>query len=147
VESDVEQSLVPITVERLPGEVIKITTNEDLKRGEYALVFRKKDPSSVHTANVALKATARQVSAPAEAAPTAPTAGSFPGMTPEMMAQMSPDQIAAMQQMQQGQAQPAQPRGGMFGGLGRKAPAAPPTPAPTADASAGFLAWDFRVLP
>ncbi len=141
VESDVEQSLVPITVERMPNGVIKLTTDEDLKRGEYALVFRKKDESGVRTANVPLKPAPRQASAPAEA---------FPGMTPEMMGQMTPEQMAAMQQMQQGQAPPAQPRGGMFGGLGlgRRAPAAPPTPAPGADAAgAGFLAWDFRVLP
>jgi hypothetical protein len=129
VESDVEQSLVPIAVERMPNGVIRITTAEDLKRGEYALVFRKKDPSSVYTANVPLRATPSQASAPAGATPPA---GAFPGMTPEMM----------------GQAQPAQPRGGMFGGLGRRPPAAPPTPAPGADtATAGFLAWDFRVLP
>ncbi len=140
-----EQSLVPITVERMPNGVIKITTDEDLKRGEYALVFRKNDASSVHTANVPLKATPKQASAPAQAAPSA---GTFPGMTPEMMGDMTPEQMAAMQQMQQGQAQPAQPRGGMFGGLGRRTPAAPPTQAPGADAAvAGFLAWDFRVLP
>jgi len=145
VESDVEQSLVPITVERMPNGVIKITTDEDLKRGEYALVFRKNDASSVRTANVPLKATPKQASAPAQAAPSA---GAFPGMTPEMMGDMTPEQMAAMQQMQQAQAQPAQPRGGMFGGLGRRTPAAPPPQAPGADAAvAGFLAWDFRVLP
>lgn len=145
VESDVEQSLVPITVERVPNGVIKITTAEDLKRGEYALVFRKKDASSLYTANVPLKATPKQANAPAQATPPA---GAFPGMTPEMMGQMTPEQMAAMQQMQQGQVQPAQQRGGMFGGLGRRTPAAPPTQAPGADtAVAGFLAWDFRVLP
>lgn len=146
VESDVEQSLVPITVERMPNGVIRITTNEDLTRGEYALVFRKKDASSVYTSNVALKATPSQASAPAQAAPPA---GAFPGMTPEMMGQITQEQMAAMQQGQAQPAQPARPRGGMFGGLmGRRAPAAPPPQAPGADtAVAGFLAWDFRVLP
>ncbi len=140
-ESDVEQSLVPINVERMPNGIIRITTGEDLRRGEYALVFRKKEASNTYTANVPLKSTPRPASAPA---------GAYPGMTPEMMGQMTPEQMAAMQQMQQGQAQPAQPRGGMFGGLGlgRRAPAAPPTQAPFADAGGtGFLAWDFRVLP
>lgn len=161
-ESNVEQSLVPITVERMPNEIIKITTGEDLKRGEYALVFRKKDPASALTANVVLKATQKQTGASADATPPAgamPPGGAFPGMTPEMMAQMTPEQRAAMQQQmiamqmqQQGQGQPpAQPKGGgmggMFGGMGRKTPPPPPTQAPTADASTGFLAWDFRVLP
>ncbi len=133
VESDVEQSLIPITVERMPESVIRITTNEDLKRGEYALVFRKKDASGAYTANVPLKPGARQPSASAEAAPDA----GFPGMTPE--------QIQLMQ-AQQAQAQTPPPRGGMFG-LGRRAPSAPPAPAPAAAGSdAGFLAWDFRVL-
>jgi hypothetical protein len=145
VEGDVEQSLVPITVERMPDGVVKITTDEDLKRGEYALVLRKKGASSVHTANVPLKATPKQASAPAEATPPA---GAFLGMTPEMMGQMTPEQMAAVQQMQRGQQQPAQPRGGMFGGLGRHTPVTPPTQAPGSDAAvAGFLAWDFRVLP
>lgn len=54
-ESNVEQNLVPITVERLPGNVFKMTTKGDLKRGGYALVFRKKDAAGAYTANVALK--------------------------------------------------------------------------------------------
>ena len=153
-ESNVEQSLVPITVERMPEDVIRITTNEDLRRGEYALVFRKKDASGEYTANVPLKPTPRQPAAPA----AAPPVGTIPGMTPAMMARMTPEQIQQVQQMQQaqqaGQAQQAQqaqrqpaPAGGMFG-MGRRAPSAPPAPAPGAAASnAGFLAWDFRVLP
>jgi hypothetical protein len=142
LESNVEQSLIPITVERMTENVIRITTNEDLKRGEYALVFRKKDASGEYTANVPLKPTLRQPSAPAEAPPVA----GIPGMTPEMMAQMTPEQIRQVQQMQQGQTQTARP-GGMFG-MGRRAPSAPPPPAPGAAAStAGFLAWDFRILP
>jgi hypothetical protein len=136
VESNVEQALVPITVERMPEGVIRITTNEDLKRGEYALVFRKKDASGAYTANVPLKPAPRQPTASAEAAPDA----GFPGMTPE--------QVQLIQQ-QQAQAQTPPPRGGMLGlgGLGRRPPSAPPAPPPAAAASdAGFLAWDFRVL-
>jgi hypothetical protein len=141
-ESNVEQSLIPVTVERMPEDVVRITTNEDLKRGEYALVFRKKDGSGAYTANVPLKPTPRQPGAPAAAQPGA----GVPGMTPEMMGGMTPEQIQLMQQSQQGQTQTAPPRG-MFG-LGRRAPSAPPAPAPSAAASgAGFLAWDFRVLP
>jgi hypothetical protein len=60
------------------------------------------------------------------------------------MAMMSPEQIQAMQQqMQQGQAAPS--RGGMFG---RRRGPAPAAAVPPADGSiAGFLAWDFRVIP
>lgn len=117
VESDVEQSLVPVTIERMPDGILKLTTSEDLKRGEYALLFRRKDAStSAYTANVPLKSTPKQETAPAE---------DFMGM-------------AAMQQ-------PAQPRGGVFGGLGRRAPAPPPPGGEPA--GPGFLAWDFRVLP
>lgn len=141
VESNVEQALVPITVERMRDGVIKITTDEELKRGEYALVFRKKDASSVLTANVPLKATPKQASSPADDMPPA----AFAGMPPEMMGQVTPEQMAAMQKSQ-GQQTPR--GGGMFGGLGRRTPAAPATPAPGTDAGgAGFLAWDFRVLP
>jgi hypothetical protein len=126
----------------MPENIVRITTNEDLKRGEYALVFRKKDASGAYTTNVPLKPAPRQPSAPAAAQPGA----GVPGMTPEMMGGMTPEQIQLMQQTQQGQTQTA-PRGGMFG-IGRRAPSAPPAPAPGAAAStAGFLAWDFRVLP
>jgi hypothetical protein len=124
VESDVEQSLVPVTIERMPDGILKLTTSEGLKRGEYALLFRRKDAStSAYTANVPLKSTSKQETAPADA---------FAGMG------MTPEQVAAMQQ-------PAQPRGGLFGGLGRRAPAPPPPGGEPA--GSGFLAWDFRVLP
>jgi hypothetical protein len=145
-ESNVEQSLVAITVERLPEDVIRITTNEDLRRGEYALVFRKKDAAGEYTANVPLKPTPQRPSATAGAPPV----GTMPGMTPEMMARMTPEQIQQMQQAQQAQQAQRQampPGGGMFG-MGRRPPSGPPPPAPGATAStAGFIAWDFRVLP
>ena len=77
-----------------------------------------------------------------------PGAGAgMPGMTPEMMANMSPEQIQMLQQMQaaQGGAQ-APSRGGMFGMP--KRPQAPPPQAAAGDGSmAGFIAWDFRVIP
>ncbi len=142
LESDVEQSQVPVTVERMPGNIIRVTTNEDLSRGEYALVFRKKDPSSHYTANVPLKPTTPQADALTGISAGAP---GIPGMSPEMSDQMTPEQIQMMKQMQQGQAQPT--RGGMFG-IGRRAP--PPAPAATTAgpaSTAGFLAWDFRILP
>ena len=112
-ESNVEQSLVPVTVERMAENMIRITTNEELKRGEYALVFRKKDAANLYTTNVPLKPTP-----PAHPAETAPAAPTIPGMTPEMMGQLTPEQIQMMQQMQLGQQAPPA-RGGMFG-MGKK---------------------------
>ncbi len=144
VESEVEQSLIPITVERLPDNVFRIATKESLTRGEYALVFRKKDTAGVYTGNVPLRPSSR--TAGAGDAPAAPAASAaMPGLTPEMMAMMSPEQVQAMQQqMQQGQA--AQSRGGMFGR--RRSPAPTAQAVPPGDGSiAGFLAWDFRVIP
>jgi hypothetical protein len=137
-ESSVEQTIIPVTVERMPDNVIRIATVDDLKRGEYSLVFRKKHPSGVYTSNVALKPELR----PAEAAPAAPPA--IAGVSPEMMAMLGPEQIAAIQQQQNAQQPP--PRGGMFGRL--KRPSTPvPDATPVDGALSGFLAWDFRVLP
>ena len=129
-ESNVEQTVVPVTVERMPGNVFKISTRDDLKRGEYGLLFRKKNATGAYTTNVPLKPDA----APAEAAPAA-----IPGLPPEMVAMLGPEQAAAMQQQNA-----SQQRGGMFGRM--KGPA----PAPSAFSEGpvtGFLAWDFRVLP
>lgn len=129
-ESNVEQSVVPVTVERMPDNVLKITTQEDLKRGEYGLLFRKKDAAGAYTSNVPLKPDG----APAEVAPVA-----IPGLSPEMAAMMGPQQSAAMQQQNAGQQ-----RGGILGRMNRPAPGAP---APSEGSVTGFLAWDFRVLP
>lgn len=132
-ESNVEQTILPVTVERLPDNIIKVTPQTDLGRGEYAIVFRKKDAAGAYTSNVPLKPDPK----PADA-----TTETMPGISPEMAAMMSPQQIAAMQQMQQQQSA-GQGRGGLFGR--NKRPAAPTEPA--AGAMTGFLAWDFRVLP
>jgi hypothetical protein len=133
-ESNVEQSMVPVTVERMLDNVLKITTQEDLKRGEYGLLFRKKDAAGAYTTNVPLKPDG----APAEAAPEA-----IPGLTPEMAAMLGPQQAAAMQQQMQ-QQNAGQQRGGLLGRMKRPAPAAPAAPEGPVT---GFLAWDFRVLP
>lgn len=122
-ESNVEQAVVPVTVERMPGNVFKITTQDDLKRGEYGLLFRKKNAGGAYTANVPLKPDA----APAEAAPAA-----IPGQSHGLAAMLGPEQNAGQQ------------RGGLLGRM--KGPA----PAPSASSEGpvtGFLAWDFRVLP
>jgi hypothetical protein len=139
-ESNVEQAIVPVTVERMPDNVFKITTQEDLKRGEYGLLFRKKDAAGAYTTNVPLKPDAAPA---AEAAPEA-----IPGLSPEMVAMLGPQQAAAMQQQMQqqnaGQQNAGQQRGGMFGRMKRPGPA---EPAASEGPMTGFLAWDFRVLP
>ncbi len=136
-ESNVEQTIVPVTVERMPDNVFKVTTQADLKRGEYAMVFRKKDAAGAYTSNVPLKPDAP----PAAVADAA--AEAIPGMTPEMMAMLGPQQAAAMQQQMQQQNAGQQQRGGLFGRM-KAAPAAPP---PGDGPMTGFIAWDFRVLP
>ena len=142
-ESNVEQDVVPVTVERLPDNVFKITTRENLKRGEYALVFRKKDAGGAYTSNVALKPETKPDGGADGAAPSG-DANIPSGMSPEMMAMMTPEQIRMMQQQQ---ANPAQQRGGMFGRM-KLGPQAPPAPAvPTDGSMIGFIAWDFRVIP
>jgi len=133
-ESNVEQTTVAVTVERMPDNVFKITTQEDLTRGEYGLLFRKKGTAGAYTSNVPL----RPDSSPAEAAPAA-----IAGLTPEMAAMLDPQQAAALQQQMQ-QQNAGQQRGGMFGRMKRTAPEAP---AAAEGPLTGFLAWDFRVLP
>jgi hypothetical protein len=91
VENGVEQSIVPIEVERLPGSVYRIKTREGLAAGEYALVFRNPSAAGDYTSNVALQPT-RNEAAPkmsALAAPPAPVSpfgmlrrGSSAGMQP-----------------------------------------------------------------
>ena len=54
-ESDVQQTIVPVNIRHADGDIYSITTPEPLKRGEYALVFRKKSQTGQYTANVPLK--------------------------------------------------------------------------------------------
>ena len=145
IESDLEQTLIPITVDRLPDGVLRIAPRQDLKRGEYALVFRRKDAAGGSAANVPLKPSA-QATAGAQTAETEAAAASIPGMSQEMWAQMTPEQKQMIrQQMAQTQeAQQSQPRG-LFGRPRRPAPA--PQTAPASGDVAGFIAWEFRVMP
>ncbi|HET8550297.1 MAG TPA: hypothetical protein VFL57_19940 [Bryobacteraceae bacterium] len=147
IESDLEQTVVPTTTERFPDGVLKITTQQELKRGEYALVFRRKDAAGAYTANVPLKPSAEAATA-ARAAESDTAVASMPGMTPETWAQLTPEQKQTVQQQyaQMQATQQGQSRGGLFG-RARRAPAPPPQkPASTGDV-AGFLAWEFRVMP
>jgi hypothetical protein len=137
-ESNVEQRLVPVNVERMPNNVIKVTPTEPLVSGEYALVFRKAAEGGGYTSNVALKPT------PPPAAPEQPSMAAFggmPGMTPEMLAAMNGGGAAPGQ----GAKPPSRSPFGMLRGGGAAAPpaqAAPPVPA----GAIGFIAFDFRVL-
>jgi hypothetical protein len=121
-ENDVQEQRIAIEMERMPGNILHISTVEPLVQGEYALVLRAKSESGAATQNIALKSTAAPA-APAAAEPV--------------------DPMAAM--MGTGTAPPPQKRQGLFGGTARSAAPAKPEPAATPGA-AGFLAWDFRVI-
>jgi hypothetical protein len=142
IESELEQTVIPVQVERMPDGVVKVTPQEDLKRGEYALVFRRKDPSGAYTANVPLKPSTAAKSASEAAA--ADSAAEAMGIPAETWAQLTPEQKQMMQQqMQMQQGMQGQSRGGLFGR--RRSP--PPAPAqPASGDVAGFLAWEFRVM-
>jgi hypothetical protein len=140
IESELEQTVIPVSVERLPDGVVKVMPQEELKRGEYALVFRRKDAAGAYTGNVPLKPSTAATSA-AQAA-EADSAAEAMGIPPETWAQLTPEQKQMMQQqmaMQQGQG-----RGGLFGG--RRPKPAPAAAAPASGDVAGFIAWEFRVM-
>jgi hypothetical protein len=125
-ESGVEQNLVPVSVERLPGNVVKVIPSAPLAAGEYGLVFRRASDTGDLVQNVPLRATPPR---PADSmgqgsAMYGATAGG--GMPP---------------------AQPA-PSRSPFGMMHRgSAPAASAqNPAAAQPGTAGFIAWDFRVL-
>jgi hypothetical protein len=54
-ETEVDESVIPSSFERLPENVYKIHTTEPLAAAEYALVFRTKAKDGNFTGNVALK--------------------------------------------------------------------------------------------
>ncbi|HUS05243.1 MAG TPA: hypothetical protein VMZ52_03035 [Bryobacteraceae bacterium] len=131
-EANVEQNLVPVNFERLPGNIFKVTPKDALGIGEYALVFRKPSSAGIPTANVALKPTPPAAAAPAT--PQDPMAA--------MMAQMQGAQGAP--NGQPGTAPSRSPLGMLRRG-GQQPP--PPLAAMESQAGmAGFIAWDFRVL-
>jgi hypothetical protein len=127
-EKDVQQRLIPVELQRQPGNILRVTTTSALEPGEYALVLRAKSEQGVPTQNIALKPIAQP-------APAANAASADP------MAQMM-----AQAQMQQQQQQAAAPKG-LFGlGKGPKAAPQPPPQSAAAANQVGFLAWDFRVI-
>jgi len=129
-ESGVEQNIVPVSIERLPGNVIKVIPTAPLAPGEYALIVRKASESGQFAQNVALKPTP---SAPPPANAIQPQSALFGGMMGNPPQQSAP-----------------QPVRSPFGMLRRGN--APPVTSPNQTApvvepgTVGFIAWDFRVL-
>jgi hypothetical protein len=61
IEEGVEETDLPVSFERLQGNVYRIVNTDALTVGEYAVVFRRKGESGRYTANLALKTTAPEV--------------------------------------------------------------------------------------
>jgi hypothetical protein len=129
-EAGVEQNLVPVSVERLPGNVFKVTPNAPLAAGEYGLVFRRASDTGDLVQNVPLR-------------PTPPT----PADSIRQGSAIGQGRFGAMAGSGMPQAQPA-PSRSPFGMMHRaSAPAASAQdPAAAQPGTAGFIAWDFRVL-
>jgi hypothetical protein len=123
-ESGVDQRLVPVTVERQPGNVFRVVPASPLVTGEYGLIIRKSSDAGGPVQNVALRPT-----------PPAPATTAGPGVTP----------FGTMPGGQSPQAAPP-PSHSPFGMMRRSTP--PPTnkPAEIEPGMVGFIAWDFRVL-
>ena len=115
-ESNVDQRVVDADVERLPGNVFKLTPKESLQAGEFALVFRTAAAKGTYTQNVALR-------------PTTLLALSNPVAQPSGLAR-SQASVSPFGMLRHG-------RGAS--GSSAATPAALP-------GMAGFLAWDFRVV-
>jgi hypothetical protein len=129
-EAGVEQNLVPVSVERLPGNVFKVIPNAPLVAGEYGLVFRRASDTGDFVQNVPLR-------------PTPPTATDSIGQR----SAMGQGRLGAMAGSGTPQAPPTASRS-PFGMLRHaNAPAAgAQDPAAAQPGTAGFIAWDFRVL-
>jgi hypothetical protein len=78
VENGVEQSIVPVETERLPGNVYRIKSKENLVAGEYALVFRNPSAAGGYTSNVALQPARNAASPGVGAFPAMPTPSASP---------------------------------------------------------------------
>jgi hypothetical protein len=117
-ETSIEQNVVPITIEFLPGNVVKITPYEPLVTGEYGLVFRKASETGELVQNVPLRPTPSSLP---------PMFGAMPG-SPSGQPDTSARSALGMLRHPSNPAAAAQSAG------------APPS------VTAGFIAWDFRVL-
>jgi hypothetical protein len=126
-ETGVEQNLVLVSVERLPGNVFKVIPNAPLVAGEYALVFRRASDTGDSVQNVPLR-------------PTPPTPADSIGQRSAMFGAMAGSGTP--------QAGPTPSRSPFGMPRHTSAPAASAqNPAVAQPGTAGFIAWDFRVLP
>ncbi len=126
-ESKVDQRRVDADVERLPGNVFKLTPKEPLQAGEFALVFRTAAEKGPYTQNVALRPTPifATSNTPAQRSGLLGAFGGHSSAQPKSEASASPFGMLR--------------RGKTATGPSAATPAAQP-------GMAGFLAWDFRVV-
>jgi hypothetical protein len=125
-ESGVEQNLVLVSVERLPGNVVKVSPNAPLAAGEYGLVFRRASDTGDLVQNVPLR-------------PTPPTPADSIGQGSAKFGAMAGSGTPPAQ---------AAPSRSPFGMMhrGSNPPASAQNAAAAQPGTAGFIAWDFRVL-
>ena len=125
-EAGIEQNLVPVSVERLPGNVFKVIPNAPLVAGEYGLVFRRASNTGDFVQNVPLR-------------PTPPTPADAIGQRSAMFGARAGSGTPPPQPV---------PSRSPFGMLGHASapPASAQDPAAAQPGAAGFIAWDFRVL-
>ena len=125
-ETGVEQHLVPVSVQRLPGNVFQVIPEEPLVAGEYGLVFRRAADTGNYVQNVPLKPTPQS---PSDSIGQRSATSGAMGGSPPLKAEPAPSRSP-------------------FGMMRRGSnPAAPPqSPALAQSNTAGFIAWDFRVL-